>query len=399
MWLIKSSIGRKFVMAITGICLVLFVTFHVLMNSVALIWPAAYNSVCEFLGANWYALIASAGLGLLFVIHICYAVWLTLQNRAARGTDRYAVTARQPQVEWSSKNMLVLGIVVLAFLAVHLIQFWARMQWNELRHAELSVLPVLNGAPVGPAQGTLMLQLAFSQWYTPVIYIIGFVALWFHMNHGFWSMFQTIGWNGKIWLQRLKTISCWWTSIVVLLFVAQAIVFTVAANRNYYTDNEQLQEQYAEYWEGLAQKECEDFLAPIASFQAEIQQAQAEGMDVGKLQGVYQNVQANIQNYVMEAGPAFMDVAKAIMDGYDAQCPLVMPDQTSPMNQLKTLYSQVQQTLPTPALEQPAQAAPQRQAAAPEEAPAVEGENAAAPAEEEAAAPADSAANNANNNK
>ena len=110
-------------------------------------------------------------------------------------------------------------------------------------------------------------------------------------------------------------------------------------------------------------------------------------------------MQANIQNYVMEAGPAFMDVAKAIMDGYDAQCPLVMPDQTSPMNQLKTLYSQVQQTLPTPALEQPAQAAPQRQAAAPEEAPAVEGENAAAPAEEEAAAPADSAANNANNNK
>ena len=107
-------------MAITGICLVLFVTFHVLMNSVALIWPAAYNSICEFLGANWYALIASAGLGLLFVLHICYAVWLTLQNRAARGTDRYAVTARQPQVEWSSKNMLVLGIVILAFLAVHL---------------------------------------------------------------------------------------------------------------------------------------------------------------------------------------------------------------------------------------------------------------------------------------
>ncbi len=58
MWLTSSSIGRKFVMAITGACLVLFVTFHCLMNSVALFWPAAYNVVCEFLGANWYALVA-----------------------------------------------------------------------------------------------------------------------------------------------------------------------------------------------------------------------------------------------------------------------------------------------------------------------------------------------------
>ena len=128
MWLTSSSIGRKFVMAITGICLVLFVTFHCLMNSVALLWPAAYNVICQFLGANWYALVASAGLAFLFIMHIIYALWLTIQNRRARGADRYAVSSRPPQVEWSSKNMLVLGIVVLAFLAIHLIQFWAKMK-------------------------------------------------------------------------------------------------------------------------------------------------------------------------------------------------------------------------------------------------------------------------------
>ena len=115
-------------MALTGACLVLFVTFHVLMNSVAIVWPTAYNAICAFLGANWYALVASMGLGLLFIIHIIYALWLTVQNRRARGTDRYAVTSRPPQVEWSSKNMLVLGIVILAFLTVHMIQFWAKMQ-------------------------------------------------------------------------------------------------------------------------------------------------------------------------------------------------------------------------------------------------------------------------------
>ncbi|MDE5930033.1 MAG: succinate dehydrogenase cytochrome b subunit, partial [Muribaculaceae bacterium] len=229
MWLTSSSIGRKFVMALTGICLVLFVTFHVLMNAVALIWPTAYNVVCEFLGANWYALVASAGLAVLFIIHIVYACWLTLQNRKARGADRYAVTSRPPQVEWASKNMLVLGIVILAFLVVHLIQFWAKMQWQELRHAELAVLPVLDGTPVPPAMGTLMLQLAFSEIWTPIVYIIGFIALWFHMNHGFWSMLHTVGWNNKVWMPRLKKIGCWWTSIVVLLFIAQAVVFTVHA--------------------------------------------------------------------------------------------------------------------------------------------------------------------------
>lgn len=253
MWLTNSSIGRKLVMAVTGVCLVLFITFHCLMNAVALIWPDAYNSVCAFLGANWYALVASIGLAALFIIHIIYALWLTLQNRKARGNDRYNVVSKPPQVEWSSQNMLVLGIVVLAFLVVHLIQFWARMQFAEIVAASPADWYTVDGAPVPPHAGTLFIQLAFQSWWTPVVYIIGFVALWFHMNHGFWSMFQSIGWNGQHWLERLKKISCWWTSIVVLLFIAQAIVFTVQANRNEYINNETLKEQYIEAWQHEAE--------------------------------------------------------------------------------------------------------------------------------------------------
>lgn len=237
MWLTSSSIGRKLVMAVTGACLVLFVTFHCLMNAVAIVCPTAYNVICEFLGANWYALAASAGLALLVVIHIIYAVWLTLQNRKARGNDRYAVSIKPATVEWSSQNMLVLGIVILAFLGVHMVQFWAKMQLVEMTGAE-STLP--------PAIGTLFIQEAFSQIYTPIIYIIGFVALWFHMNHGFWSMFQSIGWTNNTWLPRLRKLSCWYTSIVIALFVAQAIVFTVNANNDYYRTNAELLEQYKE---------------------------------------------------------------------------------------------------------------------------------------------------------
>lgn len=242
MWLTSSSIGRKLVMAVTGVCLILFVTFHALMNGVALFWPTAYNEVCNFLGANWYALIASAGLALLFIIHIIYAIWLTLQNRKARGVERYAVTSRPKQVEWSSKNMLVLGIVVVAFLVIHFIQFWAKMQFAEI--CEFDVVDPVSGESVPAAAGTWFLEIAFRQWWTLPVYLIGFIALWFHMTHGFWSMMQTVGWDNDTWMRRLKCIGNAWATIVIGLFVAEAIVFTVQANRNVYTTCPKLVDQY-----------------------------------------------------------------------------------------------------------------------------------------------------------
>ncbi len=229
-------------MALTGAFLVLFVTFHALMNGVALFWPSAYNVVCEFLGANWYALVGTLILAAGFVLHIIYATWLTVQNRKARGVERYAVTTRPKQVEWSSKNMLVLGIVVLAFLVFHLIQFWAKMQFAEI--CEFDVVDSVSGESVPAAAGTWFLEIAFRQPLTLPIYLIGFIALWFHMTHGFWSMMQTVGWDNDTWMKRLKCIGNAWTTVVVALFVAEAIVFTVQANRNTYTTCPKLINQY-----------------------------------------------------------------------------------------------------------------------------------------------------------
>ena len=347
MWLFKSSIGRKFVMAVTGICLVLFVTFHVLMNSVALLWPTAYNQVCEFLGANWYALIASAGLALLFIIHIIYAVWLTVQNRAARGADRYAVTSRPAQVEWASKNMLVLGIVILAFLAVHLVNFWAKMQLPEMLHCDLDCLTKIDGVPANPAMGTLFIQMAFSELWVPVVYIIGFVALWFHMTHGFWSMFHSVGWDNSHWLNRLKCIANWWTSIVVALFVAQAVVFTVMAQKNYYTTNQELQEQYAEFWNAQAEAAVKDFNDGLAKVVAPIvkeaqaltpsMENQAKLMD---LQNKYQEAQ---NEYIKANGTDFIKKYETITKGFEKQCPDVAP--SDEMNSLEGYGMKVKNSL------------------------------------------------------
>ena len=301
-------------MALTGACLVLFVTFHVVMNSVCILWPAAYNAVCMFLGANWYALIASAGLAALFIIHIIYAVWLTVQNRKARGADRYEVTARQPQVEWASKNMLVLGIVILAFLVVHMIQFWAKMQLQEL----LGTTAEVNGVSAAPEFGTLFIQAAFSNIWVPIVYIIGFIALWFHMNHGFWSMFHTVGWDNNVWIERLKKIGCWWTTIVVALFIIEAVVFTVQAKNEYYLKNEGLQEQYAEYWAEKAEEKIEEVNMQVSA------QVKANQIDQMQAQQMF------IRLFVTELGP--------IVEAAAVQCPDVQNQQ---LQQIQEYYNNV----------------------------------------------------------
>ena len=256
MWLTCSTVGRKLVMAVSGAVLVLFVTFHCCMNSIAICWPAAYNSLCEFLGANWYALIASVALALFIVLHIVYACYLTLLNRKARGPVAYAVSKKPKTVEWSSKNMLVLGIVILAFLVVHLIQFWAKMQLQEIRGVH-DVIP--------PAAGTLFLQEAFQLNWTWIVYIIGFIALWFHLNHGVWSMFQSVGWDNTVWISRLKKVAICWSSIVCLLFVAQAIVFTVKAHDGYFKNDPVLREQYKEMIIPMLEKDFGPDAAVLAS--------------------------------------------------------------------------------------------------------------------------------------
>ena len=132
MWLCNSSIGRKVVMSVTGVALILFLTFHMSMNIVALFSGDAYNMICEFLGANWYAVAGTLVLAAGFAIHIIFAFILTFQNRKARGNNRYEVTAKPKDVEWASQNMFVLGLIVVCFMILHLIQFWAKMQLPEL---------------------------------------------------------------------------------------------------------------------------------------------------------------------------------------------------------------------------------------------------------------------------
>ena len=216
MWLINSSIGRKVVMSVTGIALILFLTFHCCMNIVALFSGEAYNMICELLGANWYAIVATLGLAALAVIHIVFAFILTAQNRTARGSERYAVTDKPTKVEWASQNMLVLGIIIVLGLLLHLFSFWYNMLFAEL----IGATPAIS-----PTDGFGWIKETFSNPVFSVLYIIWLVAIWFHLTHGFWSAMQTLGISGKIWFCRWRVIGIIYVSLLMLCFLVVVLAF------------------------------------------------------------------------------------------------------------------------------------------------------------------------------
>lgn len=224
--LFSSSIGKKLIMSITGVFLVLFLLFHASMNMVAIFSTEGYDMICKFLGANWYALVASMVLAAGFVIHIIYALYLTMYNRKARGNDRYDLTTRPKKVLWASKNMFALGVIVLGFLVLHAYQFWAKMQLVELMYGH----DWAAYTDLDPTSGSTIIKQVFANPIFALCYLIWIGALWYHLNHGFWSALQTIGWNNQKWLPRVQCISRIFATVVCLMFASVVVVFFLQGN-------------------------------------------------------------------------------------------------------------------------------------------------------------------------
>ena len=203
-------------MSISGIFLILFLLFHMSMNMALLFSAEAYDWICELLGANWYAIAGTLVLAGGFVVHIIYGTWLTLQNKKARGYEKYA-SSNKTKTEWASKNMWILGLIVFLGLIIHFWNFWYKMQFAELIHC-----------PDAVTHGSGLVIGLFSQPVYVVIYLVWLLALWFHLTHGVWSAFQTLGWNGKVWFSRLKFISNIVATIIMLGFAAVPVYFFIA---------------------------------------------------------------------------------------------------------------------------------------------------------------------------
>ena len=221
MWLFKSSVGRKVIMSVSGLGLVLFLFFHMSMNLVAVFSSEGYNMICKLLGANWYALVATVGLAGLVLLHFVYAFILTIQNRKARGSERYAVNERPKGVSWASQNMLALGIIVILGIGLHLFNFWAKMQLPEV--LEMLGFHVTYVDVNMATNGVHYIIETFKNPVYVVCYIIWLAALWFHLTHGMWSAMQTLGVNNKVWFCRWKFIGNILSTIIILGFLAVVI--------------------------------------------------------------------------------------------------------------------------------------------------------------------------------
>jgi succinate dehydrogenase / fumarate reductase cytochrome b subunit len=186
--LFTSSLGRKLVMALTGLFLILFLVVHLSGNFQLLKGDGgkAFNVYAEFMTTNPVIKVISYGNYTFILLHIFLALVLTGKNRAARGSERYKVTSGKSST-WSSRNMGILGTIILIFLVIHLKDFWAQMHWGGIPKANY------DGREVKDLYA--IVALAFSQRWYVALYVVCMVGLGFHLWHGFASAFQTLGLN------------------------------------------------------------------------------------------------------------------------------------------------------------------------------------------------------------
>ena len=233
MFIFNSSIGKKFIQALSGAFLILFLLLHATINFFSVIdsFTGKFGAVaiddslftagdglfklgCDFMSTPVISIMVPV-LALGFLVHILYGIWLTVKNVIARGgIKRYEVSSKAAADSWSARNMFVLGLVIIGFICFHLTHFWAHMQMPEL----LKIAPQLY-----EDNPYVLLCGYFGHWWILALYIVWFVALWFHLTHGFWSMFQTVGIDNTTWFKRLKVLGIFVATLICLAFILTAV--------------------------------------------------------------------------------------------------------------------------------------------------------------------------------
>lgn len=210
--LIKSSIARKVVMALSGLFLVIFLVLHVTINLASVISPDFFNEASHFMGYNplvQYVMQPILIIGV--IVHFVMGFGLELQNKRARGIGyvKYKGSANAP---WVSRNMIYSGLVILAFLGLHFYDFWIHEM--TYKYVEMS--------PENPTRYYAETVEKFVPFWRTIIYVVSFVLLSLHLWHGFSSSFQTMGVNNK-YTPAIKTFTKLFAVVVPLAFVFIAL--------------------------------------------------------------------------------------------------------------------------------------------------------------------------------
>lgn len=184
---LSSTILRKVAMALSGIFLMVFLLQHFVINITSVFSADVFNQFSHFMGTNplvQFILQPALIFGVIF--HFLMGFILDVQNKRARGM-RYAVYKGSANASWVSRNMLISGATVLAFLALHFYDFWV----PEMNYKYVKVLPE------DPTRYYEELGHKFEDLTRVIIYVISFFFLSLHLSHGFASAFQSMGFNNK----------------------------------------------------------------------------------------------------------------------------------------------------------------------------------------------------------
>jgi succinate dehydrogenase / fumarate reductase cytochrome b subunit len=211
-WLAKSlnsSLGKKLLMAITGLFLISFLVIHCGLNATIFLndGGVTFNEGAEFMGTNplirTMEIVLFAGL----IYHIFDGLSLWLENKKKRPVA-YAVIDGKANSTWYSRSMGLLGTLLLLFLIIHLKHFWYFSRLTD-----------------GLESKTLYqeMQLVFESPIVVAIYVLGCISLGYHLLHGFQSAFQTLGWNHPKYTPAIKTIGAAYAIIVSIVFAAMPI--------------------------------------------------------------------------------------------------------------------------------------------------------------------------------
>jgi succinate dehydrogenase cytochrome b subunit len=214
-----SSVGQKITMALTGIFLILFLVVHVGVN--ACIWfndgGQVFNRAANFLGENVVPRILEIGLFLFIILHIVQGLMLEAQNLSRRGVG-YKIDYGNRGSKWYSRSMGLLGTLILLFLIIHLIDFWIPSRFGIMPETTLS-----DGKQVHNLYS--LMQVRFQEWWIVLIYVLGCISLAYHLMHGFYSAFKTVGVHNKRYLVLIRGTGYLFSIIVSLGFAMMPISF------------------------------------------------------------------------------------------------------------------------------------------------------------------------------
>jgi succinate dehydrogenase / fumarate reductase, cytochrome b subunit len=192
---VSSSVGKKVVMTLTGLFLCSFLTIHLIGNLQLLKSDGgrAFNIYADFMAHNPVIQFISKGNFIIILTHVIISIFLTQQNKAARPIG-YQVTSGNVSSKWNSRNMGILGTIVLVFIAVHLYHFYAAV------HYGINVVPTFTylndfGQSVVISDLYQLVMMAFKVEWIVIFYVFSMIAMGYHLGHGFASAFQTLGVN------------------------------------------------------------------------------------------------------------------------------------------------------------------------------------------------------------